>query len=64
MAAEALDEGHDIVGVPVWRVGQLIDRRPGSAGGNAWIPRDQVLMEVRVTQTDHGHVHAVCAFGT
>jgi hypothetical protein len=62
ISAQTLDERRDLIRVAVWRIGKLIDGGPSGTRGHAGIPREQMLMEVFTSQTDHREMDAFCAF--
>jgi hypothetical protein len=62
MSAQTLDERRDLIRVPVWRIRKLIDGGPSGTRRHAGIAREQMLMEVFTSYTDHGDMHAFCAF--
>lgn len=47
----------------MWRVGKLVYRHPGGAGRNAWVARNEVLMEVIDAKADNCEVNAFNALG-
>ncbi len=67
ISAQTLDERRDLIRVPVWRIGKLIDGGPSGTRRHAGIAREQMLMEqmlmeVFTSQTDHRDMDAFCAF--
>ena len=63
MRAEAHGKVCDLLFAAVRFVGKLVHRHPRRAVWNPRIAREEVLMEVRDAETDHGNVHALSALG-